>query len=137
MLQFYFLSIAINLLAGAALSSEYLGEKLSAFAPLKELFSNGKSRVFLGFAAVVVGILKFIVRAPVDSVVFVGDFLPAVSGLGLGVALLTDFFKQRFTQQTQAIEKMEKITMTYKTPIGLAGMIVAVLHFLIPGAVIF
>ena len=136
MLQFYFLSVAVNLLAGAALSSEYLGEKIPAFASLKDLFSNAKSRVFFGFAAVVVGVFKLFLRAPGDAVPVAGDLLPFFTGLALGLALLTDFFKQRISSQTEAIEKVEKITMTYKTPIGLAGILAAALHFLFPTALI-
>ena len=65
-----------------------------------------------------------------------GDLLPALAGIGMGMALLMDFFKQRVAQPSEALEKAEKIAMTYRLPVGIAGLAVAVLHFIFPGTII-
>ena len=133
MLQFYFLSVFANLLAGASLASEYLGEKLPFFAPIKGLLTKQGSKIGIGFAAVIVGIVKLIIRSPGRAVPVAGDLLPALAGIGMGMALLMDFFKQRVAQPREALEKAEKIAMTYRLPVGIAGLAVAVLHFIFPG----
>ena len=136
MLQFYFLSILANLLAGTALASEYLGAKLPSFASLKELFAKKTFRITVGFSAAIIGIIKLIIRAPGNAVPVAGDLLPALAGIGMGLALLVDFFRQRVSKPSEALEKAEKIAMTYRLPVGIAGLATAVLHFIFPATVI-
>ena len=134
MLQFYFLSIFTNLLAGASLSSNYLGEKFPSFSPIKDILTNRSSRITIGFSALIVGIIKFIVRAPGNTVPVAGDLLPALAGIGMGLALLVDFFKQKVPGE--AMEKAEKIAVSYRLPLGIAGLAIALLHFIFPATVI-
>jgi hypothetical protein len=136
MLQFFFLSVFANLLAGASLASEYLGQKLPFFAPIKDLLTKRGSKIAIGFAAVAVGIVKLIIRSPGRAVPVAGDLLPALAGIGMGMALLVDFFKQKVAQPSEALEKAEKIAMTYRLPVGIAGLAIAVLHFIFPGTII-
>jgi hypothetical protein len=119
-----------------ALVSDYLSEKFPSFSPLNEILGKQSAKITLGFVAVIVGVLKLIVRAPGDTVAVVGDLLPALAGIGIGLVLLLDFFKQNISASKDVIEKAEKITVTYRIPLGILGMVVAVLHFLFPTAVI-
>ena len=137
MLQFYFLSILANLLAGTALSSDYLGQKITSFAPIKDFLTGKGSKVALGFFAVVVGIMKLILRTPGDTVPVAGDLFPALSGIAMGLVLLTDFFKEKVAKESEALDKAEKIALTYRMPLGMVGLAAAILHFIVPTAVIF
>ncbi len=136
MVQFYFLSIIANLLGGIALAIDYLGEKVAFLASLKDFFVKQSVRITIGFTALIVGILKLIVKPVGWSVPFVGDLLPALTGIGIGIALLIDFFKKKTDTDVakENLEKVEKAVMTYRVPLGLAGIVVAILHFFIPSA---
>ncbi len=133
MLQFYFLSVFSNLLAGMALTSDYLGERFPSFAPFKELLGRKGIRATVGVVALVVGFLKLLIRSVGSDVPVVGDLLPALAGLAMGVSLLIGMVRER-AEGNQAIGGFEKVVMSYRVPLGIAGIVVAVLHFLLPGA---
>jgi hypothetical protein len=128
--------VTFTLLASTALLSDYLGEKLPSFAPLNEILGKQSLKIVFGFLVAIVGIMKFIIRAPNDSIAVVGDFLPAIVGIGIGLALLTDFFKKNIEASKEVIEKAEKITVTYRIPLGILGIVTSILHFLFPATVI-
>ena len=58
MLQFYFLSIFANILAGLTLTADYLGEKFEVFLPFKDLFSKKNVKTTVGILAFVIGFLN-------------------------------------------------------------------------------
>ena len=131
MLQFYFLSIFANILAGLTLTSDYLAEKFKAFLPFKELFSKKNVKTTIGIVAFVVGFLKLLL--PVDKVI-VGDFLPALAGLAMGAGLILGIIKERGTVSAEKVDSLEKAVTNYRVPLGIGGLVIAVLHFLIPSA---
>ena len=131
MLQFYFLSVSANILAGLTLTSDYLAEKFKAFLPFKELFSKKNVKTTIGIVAFVVGFLKLLL--PVDKVI-VGDFLPALAGLAMGAGLILGIIKERGTVSAEKVDSLEKAVTNYRVPLGIGGLVIAVLHFLIPSA---
>lgn len=134
MLQFYFLTIFANLLAGITLTSDYLGERFHAFTPFKELFGRKSSKTAIGILALVVGFFKLLIRSTAGDVPVVGDFLPALAGLAMGAGLLAGLVRERSGVAAESLSKIEKVVMSYRVPLGLAGLAIAVLHFLLPGA---
>ena len=134
MLQFYFLSIIANLLAGVALSADYLAERFKGFAPYAELFGRRNTKATLGIGAFVVGFLKLLIRSSPNDVPVVGDLLPALAGLAMGAALVVGLIGDRTGVGGEAVTSFEKAVMSYRVPLGIAGIVVAVLHFLLPGA---
>jgi hypothetical protein len=134
MLQFYFLSVFANGLAGLTLTADYFGERFSSFAPFKELFSKGSVRVGVGVLAFVVGFLKLLIRSTPTDVPIVGDFLPAVAGLAMGAAIVLNTLRERGAVSGGKVSSLEQAVMSYRVPLGIAGLAVAVLHFLLPGA---
>jgi len=131
MLQFYFLSIFANMLAGLTLTSDYFAEKFKAFLPFKELLSKKNVKTTIGIAAFVVGFLKLLL--PVQTVV-VGDLLPALAGLTMGTGLILGIIKERAKVSAETVDNLEKTVMTYRVPLGIAGLVVSALHFLLPRA---
>ena len=131
MLQFYFLSVFTNILAGLTLTSDYLAEKVKAFLPFKDLFTNKNVKTTIGISAFVVGFLKLLI--PVDTVV-VGDFLPALAGLAMGAGLILGIIRERGTVSAEKVDSLEKTVMTYRVPLGIAGLVISALHFLLPRA---
>ena len=65
---------------------------------------------------------------------FAGDFLQALAGLSMGAALLFDVYKDRTKLSEETITNIEKSVLTYRVPLGLGGLAISLLHFLLPGA---
>jgi hypothetical protein len=131
MLQFYFLSIFANILAGLTLTSDYLADKFKAFLPYRDLLVKPNIKATIGIFAFVVGFLKLLI--PVDKVI-IGDFLPAVAGLAMGAGLVLGIIKERGTVSAEKVDNLEKAVTNYRVPLGIAGLVISVLHFLLPSA---
>lgn len=136
MLQFYFLSILANTLAGLTLTADYFGDRVKGFAPFRDLLGRGNVRTTIGISAFVVGFLKLLIRSTPSDVPVVGDLLPALAGLTMGSALVLAIIKERGTVPGEKVDSLEKTVMTYRIPLGIAGLVIAALHFLVPGALL-
>jgi hypothetical protein len=132
MLQFYFLSITANILAGVALTADYLGGRFPAFAPFRDLLARRAYRAALGVLAAAVGFLKLLIRSSAADVPVVGDLIPALAGMTLGAALVVHVLREKTDLPPPG--RLEKAALTYRVPLGVAGIVAAVLHFLLPGA---
>lgn len=136
MAQLYMLSILSLLGAGLILSSDYLVEKMEWLSGLKDLAQQRNLRIGVGIAAGIVGILKLIVRSPGETVPVAGDLLPALAGIALGGLLLADTFRISRDDEPAAVDKVTNAVMPYRTPLGLGGIVVALVHFLLPSLII-
>ncbi|HVO40378.1 MAG TPA: hypothetical protein VMV03_15205 [Spirochaetia bacterium] len=136
MAQFYLLSILANIVAGLTLAGDYLGEKMPFLASFKNLRSNRAAQIVIALIAVVVGVIKLIVLSPGETVPVVGDILPALTGIVLGGILLIEAFRSTVDSRGESIQKISKTVLTYRVPVGIAGVAIALVHFLFPGAVI-
>lgn len=156
-MQFYFLSIVINLLAGVILAGDYLAERLPWMRTLLPEISSRSSGVAIGAITAGVGVLKLFVLADPLQTAIVGDLLPALAGIALGGSLIgvalnaeeagAEGGPERPAHTTRdgsshvvvadgAADKAIRLAAGYRTPAGLAGIAVALLHFLFPGSVI-
>jgi hypothetical protein len=131
MMQFYFLSILANILAGLTLLSDYFAERFKVFLPFKDLFAKKNVKTAIGIAAFVIGFVKILL--PVQTVV-VGDLLPALAGLAMGAGLILGLLRERTKVSAETVDNLEKTVMTYRVPLGIAGLVVSALHFLLPRA---
>ncbi len=136
--QFYLLTVVSTVVAGLALSSDYLGKKSDFFASFRFLRRNRSVQISAGLVTAVIGVLKLIFRSPGERVFVVGDLLPAAVGIILGVILIGEAFRkhpQEGAEQEKVGKSVEKVTeaiMPYRVPVGIAGAVVGVLHFLFP-----
>lgn len=132
MYQIYLLSVISNLLAGIALSFQGMDEKLHLSSVFnRELMENTGFRLGLGVVTFVVGFLKFLAVSPEDVPV-VGDLLPAVAGLVMGLILLLQYYRSRSSVSSPAVDRVEAIFGSNSGVFGTAGILIAVLHFLLP-----
>ncbi len=136
MAQLYMLSILSLLSAGLILSSDYLAGKMEWLAGLKDLAGRRGIRIGVGIVTGVVGILKLIIRSPGETVPVAGDLLPALAGIALGGLLLADTLRVPREAEPVAVDKVTNAVMPYRTPLGIAGLVIAVLHFLLPALTI-
>ncbi|MFW5688944.1 MAG: hypothetical protein ACOC1U_05155 [Spirochaetota bacterium] len=136
MSQFYFLSVATLLFGGVIAAADFLSDRLSALSPLAGLTERRGLVLTVGIATAVVGLLKLFLRAPADSIPVAGDLLPAVAGIATGGVLILSQMGRRSEIGPEVSQAPPPALVEYKSPIGLAGIIVGLLHFLFPGAVI-
>jgi hypothetical protein len=139
MAQFYLLSIFANIVAGLTLAGDYLGERVSFLASFKNLRANRTAQIVIGAVTLVIGAIKIFVGSPGELVPIAGDILPALAGIALGGVLLVEAFRPEVESQGEKMAKVKKISkavVSYRVPLGIAGVVIAVVHFLLPGVVI-
>lgn len=132
MLQFYLLSVVMNIIAGIVLSAGFIDEKLSFVSGMKEYF-DGKPGVKLtiGVITFIVGFFKLLSVIP-GEVPIVGDLLPSLGGLIMGCALFLDYYKSRSSVASSFVDGAEKLILNNRNVVGISGIVIGALHFLLP-----
>jgi hypothetical protein len=137
--QFYLLSVVSTIVAGLALSSDYLGTKSEFFGSFRFLRQNRTIQVATGLVTALGGVLQLIFRSPGERVIIAGDLLPAAAGIILGVILIGEAFRQfpkaegGSEKVEKSVEKVTQAVMPYRVPVGIAGVVVGLIHFIFPG----
>ena len=121
MLQFYFLSIFFNLLTGFVLVNSQKN-----FIELS-ILNERVFRIVLGVTTAVTGLIKLFVVVNSRAVI-VGDFLPAVAGMAGGFSLFVQ------DENLNLVEWLKNIFVANKMIVGIACLVIALLHFVFPGA---
>jgi hypothetical protein len=134
--QLDLLSILSNTVAGLTLAGDSLGEKFSFLAPFKNLRENRTAAIIISAAAITVGVLKLIIPSPRETVPVVEDLLPALAGIIVGGILLAESFRQKVEAAGQGMERLSRDVLSYRVPAGIMAVVIALVHFLFPGAVI-
>jgi len=130
MIQFYFLSVLLNGLAGYILFTGDEGEVLefkSGFSLKDETF-----KFVLGILLVVTGLLKLL--SPIEGdIPIIGDFIPGIVSFLAGFVLIFEYYRNRSSLDTsEHTERIDRVLVKNKKIIGMAAIIAAVLHFLFP-----
>ncbi len=137
MVQFYFLAILANIIGGLALSSSFVEKRLTGLSGLTEYFGSKPGlRVTIGVVAVVTGVLKLL-SATKGDVPVVGDLLPSLTGIAVGVALLYERYKEKTTlppeSQAQTAAMLDRIILTNRSILGSWSILIGIVHFFLPG----
>ncbi len=130
MLQFYFLSIAANLVAGTVLAADSIARRIPGLSALAKPLTTRRGKLLSGLAALLVGVGTLFVPAAAPLVV--GDLFPSAIGMVMGIALLFEVFKQDALFPPEHPERSDRAPMGYRTTLGLLGMAAALLHFFLP-----
>ena len=132
MLQFYFLSIVMNALAGYILIKGDDGGQSSL------VFKNGlpiKDETFklvVGIISALTGLMKILSVVDGDVPV-IGDAFPALTGFLSGFILIFEYYRSRTSlENSDGVEKVDRLLIANKKVIGSAALVAAVLHFLFP-----
>jgi LytS/YehU family sensor histidine kinase len=139
MLQFYLLSVVTTVLTGFVLSGDFLGTRVPALATFRAWLESRGAAMTLGLATAVVGLVILFVPATSyggRTVIFAGDLLPAIAGLVVGVALFFEALLRKPAAPERTVDRYAKAVLSYRVPLGIAGVAVALVHFLFPRAVI-
>jgi hypothetical protein len=130
MLQFYFLSVFLNVLAGYLL---FFGSE-GGFLELKEEVSVKAEtiKLLVGIFSAFTGLFKLL--SPIEGdLPLVGDLVPAITGLLAGFALFFEYYRNRSSvEDSKHSETINTILVGNKKIIGAAAFVAGVLHFLFP-----
>ncbi len=136
MLQFYFLSILLNTLAGLTLIfNSYSDKAQDSLKNVPDFFTNNTFKLVIGILCSFTALIKLLTAFP-GSILIMGDLLPAVTGVLGGVALLIDFYMNNSPSETKLNPKLETIFIANKKYIGVLCVLSALLHFLFPRVII-
>jgi hypothetical protein len=133
MLQFYFLSVAANFLAGTALSADWISEKFAGLAPVLAALSERRARMIIGLAALLVGLGTLFVSA--DGRPIFGDLFPSAVGVVVGIALLFEVIRQETLfpgAEPSRVDGAGKAPRAWRTALGAFAYAAAILHFFLP-----
>ncbi len=136
MAQVYLLSVASLILGGMLAASGFISRRISALAGIADLAEHRSLVITVGIVSVLVGIAKFFLRAPGDTVPVAGDLLPALAGIIVGLVLLLDKTSYGESGGEDAVQQGRQALLNYRDPIGLAAVLVGIVHFLFPAVVI-
>ena len=131
MYQIYLLSVLTNVLAGVALSVGGMDEKLHLSSVFnKDLMQSDGFRLGLGIVTFVVGFFKLL-SVTEGGVPVVGDILPAISGLVLGLILLLQYYRSRSDVSSPFVDTLDNIFGKNSAVFGTVGILIGLLHFLL------
>jgi hypothetical protein len=136
MVQLFFLSIVFNGFAGFLFIFGDFGGSNSAENGKKFSFVGDGFRLVAGILAAVTGLLKLFVpyadtgRA---AIYILGDLLPALAGLAAGFILIFGFYRERADTEEKT-NSFGDTFLQYKKAAGIVILIIALLHFFLPGA---
>ena len=111
MLQFYFLSILLNLLIGITLVYGN-NEKIS-------ILDDKTFQLVVGILSVFVGVIKFL--SSVKGVPFLGDLLPAMANI-----------LAKANEELSPSDIVQFIFIDKKKYIGIGCIAIAIIHFIVP-----
>lgn len=146
MLQFYALSVLLNVLVGLVLlyaknySKEAIDNEdgsLSDDEPSEEksgsdagFLDNQTFRLVLGIVSLFVGLLKIL--SPV-AVAVIGDIIPALAGIVGGLVLLFEYYISSSSLETSLPEIFTTVAVHGRRYVGIACIVAGLLHFICPG----
>jgi len=132
--QVFLLSVVTIVLASLSLGYERFADGLRLDALLnRETFTSSGFRFGLGLVTFLVGFFRLLLVTEGDAAI-VGDLLPALAGMILGATLIIVFYNDRSTLDSQAKGTLNRVFVDNSSNFAIAGLIIALLHFLLPRA---
>lgn len=132
MIQFYFLAVLLNVFGGLLLFSSADQERLQVFRTINESLSSNKSwRMIFILLTVIVAVFK-VLSVIEGDVVVVGDLLPAVSLLVVGFDQFLAYYRERSDVEEGAVRRLGTLFQQNRRLLGIAAVVIGVVHFLFP-----
>ncbi|MDR2048835.1 MAG: hypothetical protein LBP69_05220 [Treponema sp.] len=126
MLPFYFLTILFNAVLGYVLA--FRQKEVREENGFSLSFDNEVFRLVLGAASMFTGILKIL--SPVaGNIPVIGDLVPALANLLGGFILVFEYYRNRTTVHSEAVEKTGDMIEKNRKIAGFVSIGAAVLHF--------
>lgn len=134
MLQIYFLTVLTNIVAGLTISSKFLSTKIEGFQIFSDKMENRMYRVILGSITLLTGLFALLNHSEA-SMAILGDLVPAVTAMAMGlIIIIYYFFSSEENAENKFVQTVKDLTDKYGNILGIAGIIIGLIHFLIPTA---
>lgn len=127
LVQFYFLSVMLNLLVGIMLTFDENSVVSKIIDTKDRLF-----QLIVGLLALFVALIKML--SPMDGTPFFGDFLPFFAGLLGGASVLIQYFSTRSSEGLVLPGLVQVVFVESKLYIGVGCILASVFHFVFPYA---
>ena len=91
-------------------------------------------KIIIGLAILIIGLIKFIApyHRPGHALIpFFGDFLPSVVAILLGIFISIEFLETLKGVSGKFVEKLKNILQKYQYPLGFAGIVFGLLHWIL------
>ena len=134
-MQIYFLVVITHILAGLVLGSHFLEEKFESFSPCIAVLNNRRFKIILGVLMVLSSLFTLLKVVP-DDVLIIGDLLPAITGFLFGAYLILGYFYESLEESRSWMKSFVDLLEDKGHIFGLISLVVGVLHFLVPTALI-
>jgi uncharacterized membrane protein HdeD (DUF308 family) len=134
--QLYFLSILCNGLGGYILFTADEDQAVEKHSLLS--LKNPVFHLILGILSIIIGVLKLL--WPFESSFYIlGDFVPAAAGIINGFLLIFGIYRKETSlssiEETKGtMEHLGENLLVFRKSLGLALLVVALVHFLFPKA---
>jgi hypothetical protein len=129
MVQFYLLSVIMNIVAGYALLSFEAGPKGTKFDGIRDYLKDSTVRLVIGILCSTVGFFKLLTVMRGDIPV-IGDFFPSLAGMAAGFTMLLEFYRSNSNVTTTTIEKLDAIFISNRRIVGIVAIASGLVHFL-------
>lgn len=133
MLQIYFLTVLTNIVAGLTISAPFLSTKIEKFSVFSEKMENRMYRVILGVITFITGLFALL-NLSSSSIAIVGDLIPSITAISMGIILIIFYFFNEDEDSGNLVKTVKSLSGKYGDIIGIAGIIVGLIHFFIPTA---
>jgi hypothetical protein len=114
----------------------FAGNENETSAKTLSFTGNPTFNLVLGILSAVTGILKLL-SPTVDRIPILGDLVPAISGIAAGLVLIFGIYRQSTpsaSTSTNSLDSLAETLLSFRKPLGLGLLVVALLHFLFPQA---
>ncbi len=134
-MQLYALSVITLVLGGISAGFDALATRfrLDTFFQPDALVAPG-FRIWFGIFTALVGALRLFI--PGGDVVIVGNLLPALGGILLGVTLIVQGYVSRSSVESELVERLQTLLVANAGLVGPIGLALGAAHFLFPRVVL-
>ncbi|MCL2293684.1 MAG: hypothetical protein FWC36_02300 [Spirochaetes bacterium] len=133
MVQFYVLSILVNLLGGFLLAGDVISKRFSSSGFYQKITKSEVYMMIFAIIAAIAGIFK-IISVLEGNIPIIGDLLPALASFTLAIHFFCKYLLEKKGMLEGTLGTIDLFIENYKTLIGIACIIIAILHFLFPSA---
>jgi hypothetical protein len=132
MYQIFVLSVLVNIGVGFVLAYDFFDHRFEVSRFLSRTALDApRFRIGTGSVAFGIGFLKFIFVFP-GQLAVIGDVLPALAGLVTGLTLISEQLGKR-ENVSSSISTLSGILVPNAQWIGLASVLIGILHLVFPG----
>jgi hypothetical protein len=131
MIQFYALSVVLNIVGGYALLSAGIKDRGDPFDGLRAFARGEVFRLLVGFFSGVVALFKLLTAVEGDIPV-IGDLFPSLTGLLCGTSLLLEYYFSKSSVTSKGLDRLKGFFLGRRKIIGILGIVAGIGHFIFP-----